>query len=109
MSGVWSVLHDGWRRVAVGDVCQQHRQIVPPGSASARGLLFLGLEHVEADSGRILMGSAPQDQTASASAAFLFDERHVLYGKLRPYLNKVALPTFRGRCSTQIIPPLPRV
>jgi type I restriction enzyme S subunit len=29
---------------------------------------------------------------------------HVLYGKLRPYLNKVALPDFEGKCSTEIIP-----
>lgn len=30
-----------------------------------------------------------------------------MYGKLRPYLNKVALPDFDGKCSTEIIPLLP--
>lgn len=38
---------------------------------------------------------------------FRFDSRHVLYGKLRPYLNKVALPDFEGRCTTEAIPLLP--
>jgi type I restriction enzyme S subunit len=38
------------------------------------------------------------------STTFAFDESHVLYGKLRPYLNKVALPDFPGRCTTEIIP-----
>jgi type I restriction enzyme S subunit len=32
----------------------------------------------------------------------------VLYGKLRPYLNKVALPDFAGRCTTEVIPLLPK-
>jgi type I restriction enzyme S subunit len=41
------------------------------------------------------------------STTFAFDQRHVLYGKLRPYLNKVALPRFEGRSSTEFIPLLP--
>ena len=27
-----------------------------------------------------------------------------MYGKLRPYLNKIALPDFKGICSTDIVP-----
>ena len=42
------------------------------------------------------------------STAYRFDERHVLYAKLRPYLNKVATPGFTGRCSTELVPLLPR-
>lgn len=38
------------------------------------------------------------------SVAFRFDDRHVLYAKLRPYLNKVALPTSPGRSSTELVP-----
>jgi len=32
-----------------------------------------------------------------------FSKNDVLYGKLRPYLNKVLLPTFDGVCSTDIL------
>lgn len=39
--------------------------------------------------------------------SFRFGPEHVLYGKLRPYLNKVAVPDFEGKCSTEIIPLLP--
>jgi len=39
--------------------------------------------------------------------SFRFSPEHVLYGKLRPYLNKVAVPDFEGKCSTEIIPLLP--
>jgi len=43
-----------------------------------------------------------------ASNKFSFDERHVLYGKLRPYLKKIARPNFHGICSTDILPILPK-
>ena len=38
---------------------------------------------------------------------FRFTTQHVLYGKLRPYLNKVLLPSFDGVCTTEILPLLP--
>ena len=52
--------------------------------------------------------------TAHASVArkarvFILTNAHVLYGKLRPYLNKVATPEFAGKCSTELVPLLPRV
>lgn len=34
------------------------------------------------------------------SSKFRFTPQHILYGKLRPYLNKVYLPDFAGLCST---------
>jgi type I restriction enzyme S subunit len=38
------------------------------------------------------------------SSTFHFSPNHVLYGRLRPYLNKVLLPEFEGHCSTEIFP-----
>jgi type I restriction enzyme S subunit len=38
------------------------------------------------------------------SGKFLFDEKMVLYSKIRPYLKKVARPEFRGLCSADIYP-----
>lgn len=54
------------------------------------------------------MLSYESNSAEGKSTTFAFDESHVLYGKLRPYLNKVAAPDRRGRCSTEIIPLLPR-
>ena len=42
------------------------------------------------------------------SNKFHFSDRHVLFGKLRPYLRKIARPEFSGVCSTDIIPILPK-
>jgi len=102
-----SKLPDGWRWVRLGEVCEQDRRIVEPGSDLAERLPYLSLQHVESKTGRILRQPTETIQDEGKSTTFAFDPRHVLYGKLRPYLNKVALPDFDGRCTTEIIPLLP--
>ena len=93
----------GWRRVRLGEVCCADRVIIDPTSPDANNLPFLGLEHIESETGIILLD--PEDLPHTAlSTTFLFDTRHVLYGKLRPYLNKVAIPNFSGKCSTELCP-----
>lgn len=89
-------------------VCAQDRRLVEPGGAEAAALSYLGLEHIEPHTGRLLPAAAKErDAAVGRSVTFRFDGRHVLYGKLRPYLNKVALPQAEGRCSTEIVPLLP--
>ncbi len=101
-------LPDGWRLVRLRDICQQDRRIIDGNSPEAQSLSYLGLEHVEANTGRILPQPQGPLEDTGISSTFRFDARHVLYGKLRPYLNKVALPESAGRCTTELIPLLPR-
>lgn len=93
------------RRVALGTVCAQDRTSVRPGQGE--DLPYLGLEGIESGTGQFVVGELSKTPEAPQANSFRFDERHVLYGKLRPYLNKVALPTAPGKCSTEIIPLLP--
>jgi hypothetical protein len=93
-----------WRRVRLGEVCKQDRQIIESGSVLAETLQYLSLEHVETNTGRIMREATDRVQDEGKSTTFAFDSRHVLYGKLRPYLNKVALPDAAGRCTTEIVP-----
>jgi len=65
------------------------------------GLPYVGLEDIESGTGRFLGSIAPADVK---STTFCFSDEHVLYGRLRPYLNKVFLPDFEGHCSTEIFP-----
>ena len=102
-----SVNANDWRHVRLSELCIQDRHIVVPGSQNALDLPYISLEHIESDSGRIIK-ELSVDTDGVRSTTFAFDERHVLYGKLRPYLNKVALPDFKGRCTTELIPLLPR-
>jgi len=101
-------LPEGWLWTKLGEVCEQDKKIVEPNSLSAKSLPYLSLENVQSGTGRILKGVAGREDANGKSTTFVFDERHVLYGKLRPYLNKVALPDFRGRCTTEMIPLLPK-
>jgi type I restriction enzyme S subunit len=96
-----------YRRVAIADLCIQDRRLVASNSPEAKDLPFLGLDCIESVTGRILPEML-SSTNGGKGAAFMFDARHVLYGKLRPYLNKVAIPDFAGRCSTELIPLLPR-
>lgn len=100
-------LPEGWRLVRLGDICYRSRRIVEPQSDEARKLKYLSLEHIESETGKILFNPTEVLEDEGKSTTFYFNENHVLYGKLRPYLNKVSLPDFEGRCTTEIIPLLP--
>ncbi|MBN8505822.1 MAG: restriction endonuclease subunit S [Burkholderiales bacterium] len=93
------------RQVLLGAVCTQDRTSVRPGHGDE--LPYLGLEGIESGSGQFVESDLSKTPEVPQANSFRFDERHVLYGKLRPYLNKVALPTKPGKCSTEIIPLLP--
>jgi len=69
-------------------------------------LPYVGLEHIEKGSGHFAAEFERKPELLLATK-FKFTPRHVLYGKLRPYLNKVALPSFDGVCTTEILPILP--
>jgi type I restriction enzyme, S subunit len=97
----------GWQWVRLGDVCSEDRQVVKLDSVLAKKLPYLSLEHIESNTGRILKIPNGSIEQEGKSNSFRFDQRHVLYGKLRPYLNKVALPDFEGRSTTELIPLMP--
>jgi type I restriction enzyme, S subunit len=61
---------------------------------------FLGMDHIEAHTTRII-GGVPASKMKSAGAKFYRGD--VLYGRLRPYLNKVATPGFDGLASAEFI------
>ena len=66
-----------------------------------RNIPYVGMEDIESNTGRFLGQLTPR---GVKSSTFYFTPEHLLYGRLRPYLNKVLLPSFRGHCSTEIFP-----
>jgi len=64
-------------------------------------LPFVGMDNVEAHTMRLL-GTVPSSTMKSASVHFRPGD--VLYGRLRPYLNKVLAPEFEGLASAEFIP-----
>lgn len=66
----------------------------------------LNLDQVEAGTGKVIQKIImPVSEVGSSTHGF--DERHVLYSKLRPYLNKVVLPDGKGLATTELVPLLP--
>ncbi len=61
---------------------------------------YLGLEHIPRESITIIE-SATGDSVESNK--LLFQERDILFAKIRPYLHKVALVHFSGACSSDAI------
>lgn len=90
-----------WKVMTLGDVLDiENTAILPKAGKTYR---YLGLEHIAQNTGHII--DAPEtDGSFIQSQKYLFTPAHVLYGKLRPNLNKVAIPDFYGVCSTDILP-----
>jgi type I restriction enzyme, S subunit len=91
----------GWTIKKLGDLC-----VVDKRKHDLTPKPYVGLEDIESQTG-VHLGSL--DAASVKSLTFSFDQSHLLYGRLRPYLNKVLLPDFEGHCSTEIFPirPLP--
>ena len=68
------------------------------------GLPYLGMENISSENMQ-LKGDLQIPETTSNT--FIFNEKHVLFGRLRPYLRKVFVPNFKGQCSTEIFCLLP--
>ena len=96
-----------WQICRLKDLAKIDRQNISPEELKTKRYTYIGLEHIEKETGRILVDPNVQLDIDIKSNKFFFTSNHVLYGKLRPYLNKVALPDFDGVCSTDIFPLLP--
>ena len=87
-----------WKVVTIGEVCNQRSQIVQP--SERRNETFVGLEHIT--SGETRLRNYAQG-VAVKSSKFKFYAGDILYGKLRPYLDKAVLTDFEGICSTDLL------
>lgn len=76
----------------LSDIVTFHRDIV----SSADRMDYLGLASVESQTGEL---SGVQEE--ATGQAFSYKQDDILYGRLRPYLNKVLLAESKGICSTE--------
>ena len=66
----------------------------------------IGIDSIEKDTG-ILRGYRTVSEDNVLSGKYVFTPSHIIYSKIRPNLNKVALPDFEGVCSADAYPILP--
>ena len=90
---------EGWEVTALGAIATQRRNGVNPEQIDA-GTPYIALEHMPK---RCI--ALPEWDTAGglASSKFRFEQRDILFGKLRPYFHKVGVAPLGGVCSTDIV------
>lgn len=92
-----------WEHLPLGEIAPARSLSMLPANTVVWNL---SLEDIESVTGRVLDRKTCRVEELG-SAKCVFDERHVLYSKLRPYLNKVVLPDSSGVGTSELIPLLP--
>jgi type I restriction enzyme, S subunit len=87
-----------WEEVSLGEVCEQRNEMFQPTETGS--YTFVGLEHI--GPGETKVRNYAKDASLKSSK-FKFYSGDLLYGKLRPYLDKAALVDFGGICSTDLL------
>jgi restriction endonuclease S subunit len=99
------VIHDKIAQKAVqgkvSDLCSLSTEKIAPIQFPEKDFIYLGLEHIESDSGKVLSKNI-QKGIEIHSAKNVFQKGDILFGRLRPYLNKVTKAAYAGICSTEI-------
>lgn len=85
-------------QVPAGELFDVVNDLVHPGDDPGSARTFVGLQHVEPHTGRLLATGTVGDETGRK---FRFAPGDVLYGYLRPYLNKVWVADRHGLCSVE--------
>ena len=85
-------------QIRLSDICELVSEPVQPGARPES--TYIGLEHLSP--GRLTVsGSGRAVEMRSTTSAFQSGD--VLYGKLRPYLDKAALADTLGVCTTELL------
>ncbi len=87
-----------WETRRLGELIQRHNEIIHPGDRESGEAIFVGLEHIESTTGR-RTGSLRIDLGNLTGRKPTFRKGQIVYGYLRPYLNKVWIAEFDG-CSS---------
>ena len=85
-------------RYQLADVLEFRNEIVHPKDKPVGVATFVGLEHIERDTGTRL-GADTIDLSEMTGRRARFRAGDIVYGYLRPYLNKVWIAEFDGLCS----------
>lgn len=96
--GVLPDLPEGWAWATLDEVAEKSDAKQDPQSCPEE--TYLGMGDVEAQTMRLLTRGYCAEYKSQGNA---FEAGQILYGRLRPYLNKVFEPSFSGVCSAEFI------
>ncbi|MEZ9732298.1 restriction endonuclease subunit S [Vibrio cyclitrophicus] len=96
-------LPKGWVRTDLGSIVDYGKTIKADLEKVSADSWVLELEDIEKNSSKLLKRCS-FDERHPKSSKNSFDKGDVLYGKLRPYLNKMLIAPEDGICTTEIVP-----
>ena len=102
MEHIRAPIPDSWEWTALGDVFLYDAGRKRGPKDLDRNFWLLELEDIEKDSGRLLKRVRVSDREAKSTKSE-FQTKDILYGKLRPYLNKVLVADQCGYSTTEIV------
>ncbi|MDH0184100.1 restriction endonuclease subunit S [Stutzerimonas stutzeri] len=92
--------------VRFSDVAVLDAPMVDPRVDEYIDLIHIGPDRIEKKNGKLLPALTAREE-GLISKKFLFDDRYVLYSKIRPYLRKCAMAEEVGLCSADMYPVRP--
>ena len=94
---------EGWEEKTLDDICEIKSILVDPTDAQYKDLLHVGGANIVSETGELIeLKTAAEEELTSGK--FTFNDKDVLYNKIRPYLIKVSRPDFSGLCSADMYP-----
>lgn len=96
-------LPETWVEARLGDLLTRVEAKIDPQTSQSESHFYVGLENIESHTGRLLREAEEETEGSDIlSIKTAFKKGDILYGKLRPNLNKVHLADRDGICSTDI-------
>jgi len=95
---------EGWVKTTVGEVVTIASGQVDPKDSAIANLLSVGPDNLFQGGGIDHASLRSAKELGQISGKYAFDSEAILYSKIRPNLNKAALPDFEGICSADMYP-----
>ena len=93
--------------VKLSQACSVVSGLVNPNDKPYCNYPHIGGANIESHSGKFVNVKLAKEENL-ISGKYQFDDTMILYSKIRPNLNKVALPSFKGICSADMYPLIPQ-
>jgi type I restriction enzyme S subunit len=92
------IIPEKWELESFSDIVVIEGGLVDPKIEPYASMYHIGSENIEKNTGRIRDVKRAVEQ-GLISGKYEFDENSIIYSKIRPKLNKVCIPNYKGICS----------
>jgi type I restriction enzyme S subunit len=93
-----------WTIQPLGDLVRIASGQVDPKDAEIANMLSVGPDNLRTGGGLNTTGVKTASELEQISGKYAFDKNAILYSKIRPNLNKIAIVNFDGICSADMYP-----